>query len=144
MSITCEVGSIDDVLILHSKITEFEKTITFEILNARLNDKASLILVAKYNGTFVGYKIGYKLTDTEFYSWLGGVSPDYRNMGIATKLREAQEKWVLNAGYSSISVKSMNRFSSMLRLLISSGYKINGYEDNGSVDSSKIKFIKLL
>ncbi|NDV93189.1 GNAT family N-acetyltransferase [Alteromonas sp. 345S023] len=140
MSITCEVGNIDDVLIISSKITEFDKASTFKSLNCRLQDKQTLILVAKYKGKLAGYK----LTDTEFYSWLGGVSPDYRNLGIATKLREVQENWASNAGYSSISVKSMNRFSSMIHLLISSGYQINGYEDNGTVDNSKIKFVKVL
>jgi len=144
MSITCEVGNISDVSIISSKIKEFDKASTFKSLNYRLQDKQSLILVAKYKGKLAGYKIGYKLTDTEFYSWLGGVSPDFRNLGIATKLREVQENWASNAGYSSISVKSMNRFPSMIHLLISSGYQINGYEDNGTVDNSKIKFVKIL
>lgn len=142
MSITCEIGKINDVLIIHSKIIELAKTITFQSLNDRLQGKEYLILVAKHNGELAGFKIGYKLTGTEFYSWLGGVASNYRNLGIATQLIEAQENWVFNNGYSSISVKSMNCFPSMLRLLISSGYKINGYEDNGTVDNSKIKFIK--
>lgn len=144
MSITCDIGTIEDVLAIDSKISEFEEYNTLQKLNNRLLNKTSLILIAKYNCELAGYKIGYDLTDTEFYSWLGGVLPDYRNLGIASKLREKQECWALNSGYSLISVKSMNRFSSMLHLLISSGYKISGYEDNGTIDNSKIKFVKLL
>lgn len=144
MSISYEVGTIDDVLAISSKIIEFKQVPTFKNISERLQGKKSLILIARYKGELAGYKVGYKLTDTEFYSWLGGVSPAYRNLGIATKLREAQENWVFSHGYSVISVKSMNRFSSMLQLLISSGYKINGYEDNGTADNSKIKFTKVM
>ncbi|MEH6451640.1 MAG: hypothetical protein V7782_01235 [Psychromonas sp.] len=92
----------------------------------------------------MGYKIGYALSDTEFYSWLGGFSCDYRRRGVAVKLRNHQETLALKSGYSSISVKSMNRYPAMLQLLISSGCQINGYENNGSVENSKIQFLQQL
>ncbi|MDD9177605.1 MULTISPECIES: hypothetical protein [Aliivibrio] len=38
----------------------------------------------------------------------------------------------------------MNRYPAMLHLLISSGYHISGYEEEGSTDKSKIKFIKYI
>lgn len=144
MSITCEIGSIEDVLLIDSQMTEFCGTVTLKSIKDRLQNKNHLILIAKFNGELAGYKIGYQLTNKEFYSWLGAVSPDCRKLGIASALRKYQENWVLNSGYSLIRVKSMNRFSAMLHLLIASDYKISGYEDNGSIESSKIHFIKEL
>jgi hypothetical protein len=38
----------------------------------------------------------------------------------------------------------MNQYQAMLQLLISSGYQISGYEDNGCTATSKINFIKQL
>lgn len=111
---------------------------------AKLTGKVHLILIASHNKKPIAYKIGYEVSDTEFYSLLGGVDPNYRQKGVATKLREQQESWALNHGYSAISVKSMNQYQAMLQLLISSGYQISGYEDNGCTASSKIKFIKQL
>lgn len=144
MTITIEVGSIEQVLFIDSHINEFDGTTTRESIESKLKNRAHLILIAKYDGVLAGYKIGYALSNSEFYSWLGGVSSDYRKRGIATKLRNCQEQWAISSGYSAIRVKSMNRYPAMLQLLISSGYKINDYENIGSVDNSKIHFIKQL
>lgn len=144
MEIRCEAGTIDEVLLVDAQIPEFTKQTGRQRLESRLLDKRHLILVAKVNGTPVAYKIGYQLTNDQFYSWLGGVHPNYRKQGIATQLRQQQETWAQAAGYSAISVKSMNRYPAMLQLLISSGYSINGYEDNGDELESKILFIKRL
>jgi len=125
-------------------MSEFNDFTDKELFSSRLQDKTPIIITATYQDQLAGYKIGYKKSKDEFYSWLGGVVPEYRKMGIATKLRLFQEEWVLKAGYTKISVKSMNCYPAMLQLLIRGGYKINGYQDNGDADSSKIKFIKYL
>ncbi|MDN3679282.1 GNAT family N-acetyltransferase [Vibrio tapetis subsp. quintayensis] len=144
MNITCDVGTIDDVVVIDHQIPEFDGRTTSERLTSRLKQTRDLILVAKVDDVPVAYKIGYSLSDSEFYSWLGGVIPRFRQQGIATMLRKRQEEWAYQAGYSSISVKSMNRYPAMLQLLISSGYQINGYENNGTEANSKIQFIKKL
>lgn len=144
MNITCDVGTIDDVVVIDQQIPEFDGRITRERLTSRVKQTRDLILVAKVDDVPVAYKIGYALSGSEFYSWLGGVIPRFRQQGIATMLRKRQEEWAYQAGYSSISVKSMNRYPAMLQLLISSGYQINGYENNGTEGNSKIQFIKKL
>jgi len=144
MTISCEIGTVDDVLKIDKQITEFDQPANKASLYKRLEHKKALILIARYHGKLAGYKIGYHVSDNEFYSWLGGVAPQYRQLGIATQLREKQEAWALQAGYSVVTVKSMNRYPAMLQLLINSGYKINGYQDNGNADNSKIRFIKQL
>lgn len=144
-----EQGTIDDILAIDRQIPEFDGRTTKEKLSSRLTDKIHLILIARLEGKLVGYKVGYQLrpnesSSDEFYSWLGGVIPAYRNQGIATTLRQYQEQWALQSGYKTIGVKSMNRYPNMLHLLISSGYKITGYEEGNTKGEGKIVFHKSL
>ena len=76
----------------------------------------------------LGFKVGYQIDDTTFYSWFGGVSSSARKAGIAQALLYAQQKWAFEQGYKQIKVKSRNQFPSMLRLLIKNGYLIEKYE----------------
>lgn len=142
MKIEIRQGTIEDVIEVDTQIPEFDGRNTKEKLEQRLGDIPHLILIATHNDQPVAYKMGYELSQFEFYSWLGGVIPTARKNGIATQLRLAQERWVREHGYQTISVKSMNRYPAMLQLLISSGYHVSGYEDQGSTDNSKIRFIK--
>lgn len=139
-----EIGTIEDILTVDAQIPEFDGSNTKAKLENRLADKAHLILIAKVNGASVAYKVGYELSNEEFYSWLGGVDPAYRKQGIATQLREFQENWAKENGYQAISVKSMNRYPNMLHLLLSSGYKIIGFEQGDGLYSGKIRFHKCL
>lgn len=144
MKLDIRLGTIDEVLQVDVQIPEFDGRTTASKLGTILSGKAHLILIASHNEKPIAYKIGYEISNSEFYSWLGGVQPNYRKKGVATKLLDHQELWALNHGYSVISVKSMNQYKAMLQLLISNGYQISGYEDNGCTASSKIKFIKHL
>ncbi len=147
MDLIIEIGTIDDVLLVNAFTPEFGQRHTQQSISARLNAKNSLILVAKIKGIAVAYKIGYALSKNAFYSWLGAVAPSYRRQGIANQLRVYQEQWAVNAGYSCINVKSMNRYPTMLQLLINSGYQIHGYqanEDDKYGENGKILFIKKL
>lgn len=144
MSISIKIGKLEDVLYVNEQIPEFDQRTTLEKLQYRLLNKKYLLLVAYVDNTPIGYKLGYELCDNEFYSWLGGVASSYRKQGIAKKLRIKQEQWAIAHHYQSISVKSMNQYPAMLHMLIASDYKICGYQDNGSVDNSKIKFSKML
>jgi GNAT superfamily N-acetyltransferase len=137
-------GSLAEVLSVSASIPEFEQNTSEQTLSARLAGNKALILIASHNQQPIAYKIGYQVNEYEFYSWLGGVTPAYRNQGIASALIEQQEAWVLAQGYQRISVKSMNRYPAMLRLLIASGYQVVGYQNNGEPHTSKICFSKSL
>lgn len=138
------VGTIADIVSVESKIPEFKTGFKSDVLKQRLSNKRALILVVKFEGQVIAYKVGYEKTPEHFYSWIGAVAPEYRHKGIATQLRLHQEAWAREQGYKVISVKSMNRFPAMLSMLISSHYSIAGYEDNGSPNNSKIIFTKEL
>lgn len=85
-----------------------------------------LIVLACDNEKVVGYKIGYEDRKERFYSWLGGVYPDYRGMGIATKLLRLQHEWSENQGYSVVRTQTKNRWRDMLVLNIKQGFDIVG------------------
>jgi ribosomal protein S18 acetylase RimI-like enzyme len=144
MMINYRTGTLDEVLAVDSQIPEFDGRTNKQKLDERLKNRQHLVLIAEASQQPIAYKLGYALSDSEFYSWLGGVIPSYRKQGIATKLREAQEALAVENNYQVLSVKSMNRYPAMLQLLISSGYHISGYEDKGDTDSSKICFYKKL
>ncbi|WP_253701924.1 GNAT family N-acetyltransferase [Bacillus sp. FJAT-27445] len=94
-------------------------------LLAKMGDKPKLLFNLALDGQMVvGYKIGYKLEPTKFYSWIGGVNPEYRNHGIAATLMDQQHSYLKEHGYSSIQTKTMNKWRSMLILNIKNGFDI--------------------
>ncbi|WP_404339734.1 GNAT family N-acetyltransferase [Pseudoalteromonas mariniglutinosa] len=137
--IKIEIANPAEIVTISKKIPEFEQKKTLKQLKSKLDGVVNLILVAKVNGELVGFKVGYQLTEDTFYSWLGGIIPEYRNCGIATLLLNYQEKWASNSGYKTIKVKSMNRFPTMVNLLFSNGYEVE--ETGKSVNNSKGKIL---
>ncbi|MCC5856154.1 MAG: GNAT family N-acetyltransferase [Idiomarina sp.] len=149
MNIEIDLGTIADVLHASSNIPEFNRVTTRERVEHKLAGVSHLILIAKSEAKIVGFKVGYELNKETFYSWLGGVVPAYRGQGIASLLLKRQEDWATLSGYQRIEVKSMNRYPSMLKLLISHGYSIIGVEDSelemrSLKQESKILFAKEL
>ena len=104
----------------------------------------TLILIAEADGQPVGCKLGYAAEDGSLYSWLGGVLPAHRKSGLAQRLLEAQEAWASAHGFAAVTVKSMNRYPAMLRLLIRNGYQIRLVEHFGDPARERIHFIKPL
>lgn len=124
-------------------IPEFDRPRSLHDMQARLPEGA-LILVAELDGLLAGFKIGYPVSDTDLYSWLGGVLPAYRQTGLAQQLLAFQENCARERGFRALSVKSMNRYPSMLRLLIKNGYQIRAVEQFGDPAHERIAFFKPL
>ncbi|MFD2630231.1 GNAT family N-acetyltransferase [Oceanobacillus kapialis] len=83
-----------------------------------------LIVTAMDDERVVGYKIGYELNESKFYSWLGGVDPAYRNLGIASSLMKEQHQYLEENGYKIVQTKTMNRWRGMLVLNIKNGFDV--------------------
>ena len=144
-SIEITLGSIADVLLIDAQVPEFELNISKQQdIEYRLSGAKYLILIARVDGEYAGYKLGYELSPQTFYSWLGAVVPQFRRRGVAKALLCYQESWVAESGYSAIEVKSMNRFPAMLQLLIANEYRIRGYQDVMEKGAGKILFYKEL
>jgi len=95
--------------------------------------KQAVLLVAYRSEQPIGFKLGYQIPETLiFFSWLGGVHPEYRRQGIAQHLLDRQEYIVRKLALKKIYFTSFDRFSGMIRL-----GQINGYHltrtalDNG-------------
>ncbi|MBD0787868.1 GNAT family N-acetyltransferase [Vibrio sp. Y2-5] len=137
-------GSLSEVVTVVSEIDEFIVKENEQSLAQRLEGKRHLILVAEQQGQILGFKIGYELDSETFYSWFGGVSPKARNLGLARKLLDVQEFWVIDHGYQQLKVKSRNQFPAMLRLLLRNNYLIENFEPYEPLLESRIHFVKQL
>lgn len=106
-------------------IPEFEAPYGKDVYYQRLSGKNHLLLAASIDGLLVGFKAGYESDEpTHFYSWMGGVLPEYRKLGVATALAAYQEKWVIEQGYSHILMKTRNQNRNMLLFCLSRGFQI--------------------
>lgn len=92
----------------------------------RLSIKNDLLLQLVVNefGTPVAFKLGYQEDAQTYYSWLGGVLPDYRRQGISGRLMREQHEWCVQRGYTRVRTKTRNQWREMLVLNIRSGFDI--------------------
>lgn len=88
--------------------------------------RRKLLLVALDGQRVVGYKFGYQDRPGRFYSWLGGVHPDYRRRGLASRLMRKQHAMLERAGFREVRCHTRNRFRGMLILSIQHGFDIIG------------------
>ena len=134
----------DTAVTILKQIPEFEGDFTIELLEKRLMD-TPIILVAFHNDLPVGCKIGYdRYQDGSFYSWLGGVLPEFRKKGIADQLNAKMEKRVSESGYTALVFKTRNKFKSMLQFGLKNGYQIVGFEEKDDPSENRIILKKQL
>ena len=136
-------GTFEEALRVFDNIPEFERYASEADMKSKLI-KGSLILITEKAGELIGFKMGYPLNEGEFYSWLGGVVPKYRKASYAQEMLKEQEKWLKAQGYQRVRVKSMNRFSGMLCMLIRNGYHIERVDDYAHPELERICFVKSL
>ncbi|PIF13400.1 GNAT family N-acetyltransferase [Janthinobacterium sp. 13] len=137
------IGTIEEAWLVLQAIPEFDQRRSMAQLQERL-PAGALVLIAEADGQPVGCKLGYGAEDGSLYSWLGGVLPAHRKTGLAQWLLEAQEAWASEHGFAAVTVKSMNRYPAMLRVLIRNGYQVRLVEHFGDPVSERIHLIKAL
>lgn len=116
-----------------SRLMAFVRTIfpTLDCLRyeAKLRETENhLCLVALDGEHIVGFKLGYSRPGT-YCSWLGGVDPEYRGLGVGSLLLETMKDWCRARGYPQIDTKTMNQFPEMIRLNLKYGFDVIGTED---------------
>lgn len=123
--ITIREGDIDEVVSLMQELPEFINPYSKEELKKRLLD-ANLMLVAEMDEQLVGFKCGYERDSgtKKFYSWLGGVLPQFRKRGIAESLLQKMEDWCIDRGYEVLEFKTFNEHKGMLIFAIKNGFEI--------------------
>ena len=109
---------LEDAILVSQQIPEFENTYPKIEYETRLKNIKHLIIAAYQNYKPVGFKIGYETeTKQNFYSWMGGVLPKYRQLRIAEELMKYQEQWATKSGFLRILVKTRNKHKTMIHLL---------------------------
>lgn len=97
----------------------------FEDLVSKMKSKPHLLVqTAMAEERVIGYKMGYRLDDDTFYSWLGGVDPEYRENGIGSMLMEKQHEYLTEMGFKMVRTKTMNKWRGMLILNIKHGFDV--------------------
>jgi GNAT superfamily N-acetyltransferase len=114
---------LPEALALHRKVLG---PLSQRRLRSVLRGRRKLLLVALVQGRVVGYKFGYEERPGRFYSWIGGVDPDFRRRGIARALMARQHRLLERAGFRTVRSQTRNRYPGMLILSILSGFEIIG------------------
>ncbi len=103
-----------------------------------------LTLIAELEGKPVGFSCGYELRPTTYYSWLCGVLPDVRRMGIASQLMAAEQAWVVEQGYEMVRFECNNQARPMIHFAVRDGYDIVGIRWDTRSASNLVIFEKTL
>lgn len=134
-----------ELLWVHEKIPEFPGKASLEFYTDRLKDRLHLALVAEKDGELLGFKVGYQdNSPNTFYSWMGGVRPEFRKHGIADALAEFQENWARQKGFNTLFFKTRNRFPAMICFGLKRGFKIIKVIPKGGVEDYRVVMRKEL
>jgi|32_taG_2_1085360.scaffolds.fasta_scaffold00001_22 predicted GNAT superfamily acetyltransferase len=115
-----------------------------EFFKTRFTTQANICSVLAFKKTqLIGFKIGYPIENNTFYSWIGGVNSEFRNIGIGKQLATLQENYAIQKGFSVLKTKSMNRFKPMMILNLKNGFNITKVYTN-TKGQTKIVFEKQL
>jgi GNAT superfamily N-acetyltransferase len=132
-------ASLAELLWVHEQIPEFPGKASLDFYIERLKHRLHLGLVAEKDGALLGFKVGYQSdTPATFYSWMGGVRPEFRGKGIATALAEEQERWAKAQEFTAIFFKTRNRFPAMIQFGIKRGFKIVDLHPKSGVEDYRI------
>ena len=130
---------LDDAFMVSRNIPEFDDSYEISEYSKRLNSTVHLILTAYNDHNPIAFKIGYhRHSDGSFYSWMGGVLPNYRRKGIANNLADHQETWAKKKGYNSIRFQTREKHNAMLALAINRGFQITSRNENKSNFNTRI------
>lgn len=123
MKIIIKEQQLPDALAVSQQIPEFEDPYPADEYVRRLSGVPHYILTAYVEGQPVGFKVGYERKGA-FYSWMGGVLPQFRQQGIGEQLAQRQEQWARKQGYSRVTIKTRQKHKAMLGLLKKRGYRV--------------------
>ena len=123
---------IDDIYETSKKIFG-EEWADLLALKWRLTNMPDItVFSAISDGNLVGFKIGYAASHKLYYSWLGGVAPEFRRKGIANRLMEIQHDWLMSSEYQIVETYPHQNNNLMIQLNINSGFKITGNFQKGN------------
>ena len=120
---------LDDALvaeILYVAGRVFEEIDSDDIRWRLAHMPALTVFAARKEDRLCGFKIGYAVTSHRYNSWLGGVDPGYRRLGIAAALMQQQHDWVFANGFEVIETEVLQLNHPMQQLNESAGFNAAG------------------
>ena len=123
LSLRRDREQLNEVLGLHARVLG---PLQPRRLQRRLRGRRRLLLAALHEGRVVAYKFGYEDVPDRFYSWIGGVDPEFRRQGLGRRLMEVQHRWAQRHGYHRVRTHTSNAFKPMLILNLACGFDVIG------------------
>jgi len=128
-------ASLEEAFSVAQQVPELDNRYPFKNWEEKLYGKEPLILVAYMNGVPAGLKIGYnKWNDNRFYSWIGGVIPEFRRKGVALELLDEIEHYARENGFSLLEMKTYNHHKEMIFFALKHGFSIYTAKKDPKVD----------
>ena len=99
------------------------------------SQKNLCVVTARIKGSEqpVGFKVGFQVEDNEFYTWLGAVEKQYRNLSIAKEMQIFFEKSLAPLGYKSLKTKSNHQWIEQMCANLKNGFHIISVNDQQEV-----------
>lgn len=135
--------SIIEAVACSDKIPEFSQSYRKGEYTSRLSGVPHLLLLAEVDGAMAGFKVGYA-REGAFYSWMGGVVPEFRRQGIAKLLADEQENWAKSKGFKYIRFKTRNYLKPMLIFALKNGFYITAVEQRSDPGTNRIWLEKVI
>jgi len=137
------IGMADIGVVVNMYNDVFSPPADEELFRRRFEGRRNIsIMVAVIEDCPVGFIIGFELTPTTYFTWIGGVMPDYRRAGVATQLMQGQQAWALDHGYDILRFECQNQHRPMLHVAITEGYDLVGIRWETSSSSNVVIFEK--
>jgi len=103
----------------------FEHPFALEKIRERVSGKETFLSIHAYSDRkIVGFKTGFSIGSGVFYSWIGGVDPEHRRLGVGKSLMLLQHQELKALGFVKVQTKTQNRFRDMIILNLKSGFEI--------------------
>lgn len=84
------------------------------------------VFVAEADSRWTGFKAGYAIAQDRYYSWLGGVDPDFRKQGVAKELMSQQHIWLRGSRFRLLETHVEQDNDAMIQPNLKSGLNITG------------------
>ena len=117
-------AGLDELQVLAARVFERHDPASIEWRLARMPETS--LFLARDGERLVGFKAGYAQTMTRYYSWLGGVDPDYRGQGVAGLLMQAQHDWLRSTPFEIVETHVNQSNDAMVALNMKHGLKVTG------------------
>ena len=85
------------------------------------------VFIAGDESRLIGFKAGYATAHNRYYSWLGGIDPDFRRQGIAKQLMNQQHDWLHESRFRLLETHVEQTNKVMIQLNLDAGFTVAGH-----------------